>query len=71
MSICVECAVQYHDLKEIPMPFYKTKGNPDGVNSPEALIDGKKHRLSHVALYHVPCEHCRRVSGALFVPRED
>jgi hypothetical protein len=46
-------------------------GDADGVNFPEALIDGKKHRLNHVALYHVPCEHCRRVSGALFVSRED
>jgi hypothetical protein len=70
MSLCIECAVQYHDFHEIPSSVRGFYGNRGEGRYPEALIDGKRHCLNHVRLYHVPCDHCHRVSGALFVSTE-
>jgi hypothetical protein len=71
MSFCIECALAYHEFKEILPAF-----NHDAVVSrrevsPEAWIDGKRYRLGNVASYHVPCDHCRRVTRRLFVPADD
>lgn len=67
MSICIECAVRYHDFVEVPSNSGKRR---DGGKHPEALIDGRKHRLDRVGLYHMACDHCCRVSGNLFLPAE-
>jgi len=71
MSFCIECALSYHEFKEILPAF-----NHDAVVSrreatPEAWIDGKRYRLGHVASYHVSCDQCRRVTSSLFMPADD
>jgi hypothetical protein len=70
MSLCIECAVQYHDFREIPSPVRRSYGSGNGTR-PQAFIDGKKHSLNQLRLYHVPCDHCHRVSGALFVSTDE
>ena len=70
MSICIECAMQHHDFQEIPILSRPTNGDGSGANLPEAWIDGKRHKLNGVGLYHVPCDDCRRVSNVLFVSKE-
>ena len=71
MSICIECALAYHEFKEIVPPFGRGPSVPRKGVLPEAWIDGKRHRLGHVASYHVPCDQCRRVSGSLYMPADD
>ncbi len=67
MSICIECAIRYHDFEEI-----SCSSNGDGVCNekafPEARINGKKHRLGLVGPYHAACDHCHKVVNSLFIP---
>jgi len=71
MSICIECALAYHEFKEILPALNHDAVAPRRETSPEAWIDGKRYRLGHVASYHIPCDQCRRVRGSLFVPADD
>lgn len=71
MSICIDCALAYHDFKEIPPPFDCGVAAQRTETSPEAWIDGKRYRLGLVASYHVPCDQCRRVRGSLYMPADD
>ena len=71
MSLCIECAVHHHQFQEIPLASVSARSSASGAKQREALIDGKKHRLNHVRPLHVPCDDCRRVSGALFVAPEE
>ena len=71
MSICIECALQNHEFLEVPVPARGANGSSQASSPPHALIDGREHDLNYVRLYHIPCDDCRRVSGALFVAKED
>lgn len=71
MSLCIECAVQHHDFHEVPAPVRRSYAPNANGKRPQALIDGKKYCLSQLRLYHVPCDDCHRVSGALFVSSEE
>lgn len=70
MSLCIECAMQYHDYNEIRLSTPDAERSRNG-RYPEAFIDGKKHRLNQVSRYHMPCDHCHRVSSALFMSPEE
>ena len=71
MSICIECALTYHDFQEILPPPRYGEAASTRETSPEAWIDGKRYKLGLVALYHVPCDQCRRVRGSLYMPADD
>jgi hypothetical protein len=71
MSLCIECAVQYHDFHEVASPVRRSYGNNGNGRRPQALIDGKRHSLNLVRLFHLSCDHCHRVSGSLFVSSEE
>jgi len=71
MSICIECAVAHHEFREILVSPEDGTAGRGGIKLREAWIDGKRYRLDHVALYHVPCDQCRRVKSSLFVSADD
>jgi hypothetical protein len=71
MTICIECAVRYHEFREIQPSPRSVKVTSGRTMLPEAWIDGKRYRLDHVALYHVPCDQCRSVKGTLYTQTDD
>lgn len=71
MSICIECALAYHEFKEIVPLFDRDAVTPHREIAPEAWIDGKRYKLGRVASYHVPCDQCRRVRSSLYLPADD
>jgi hypothetical protein len=68
MSVCIECAVRYHEFREVVLPP-RAKSTGLGVHN-EAWIDGRKHRLGRVGPYHEACDNCCRVTGSLFIPTD-
>ncbi len=70
MSICIECAVEHHDFREVTnVPACSGTWTEAGFR--EAWIDGRKYKLRNVSAYHVSCNDCHRLGVILFMPAKD